>query len=199
MKMTKAQQPVEKLLADITVEVKACRKEGKKARRAKWSNIVNLFYQTLTKLCITFVSVHTTGTLKKGMLSRTMWSIPTPRAYVNQMPRLFITRVLGFTSLWATPTFILLFCGWEERYRQRETLVILLLIKTKIVISSIKQFAHLYKGQWLQQLYSTSQDIIIYYSLESYLTVWTVLIYSVSLKTWRVHKMFCDHTIVSFI
>ena len=72
MKMTKAQQPVEKLLADITVEVKACRKEGKKARRAKWSNIVNLFYQTLTKLCITFVSVHTTGTLKKGMLSRTM-------------------------------------------------------------------------------------------------------------------------------
>lgn len=65
---------------------------------------------TLTKLWITFVRVHTTGTLKKGMLNSTMWSIPTPSAYVSHIPRLFITRVFGLTSLWATPTFILLFC-----------------------------------------------------------------------------------------
>lgn len=61
----------------------------------------------LTRLCITLVRVQTTGTVKKGILSRTMWSKPTPSAYVSQMPRLFMTRVLGFTSLCATPTFMI--------------------------------------------------------------------------------------------
>lgn len=56
---------------------------------------------------MTLVSVQTTGTLKNGMLRRTMWRTPTEITYASQIPRLFITRVLGFTSLCATPTFIL--------------------------------------------------------------------------------------------
>lgn len=56
---------------------------------------------------MTLVSVQTTGMLKKGMLRRTTWRTPTEMTYASQMPRLFITRVLGFTSLCATPTFIL--------------------------------------------------------------------------------------------
>lgn len=65
---------------------------------------------------MTLVSVHTTGTLKKGMLKSTMWSIPTPSAYVSQIPRLFMTRVFGFTSLCATPTFILVCEQKEDTY-----------------------------------------------------------------------------------
>ncbi|EGW05903.1 hypothetical protein I79_015833 [Cricetulus griseus] len=53
-----------------------------------------------------FVKVQAIETLKKVMLSNTVRSKATPKAYVSHIPRLFITRVLGFTSLWATPTFM---------------------------------------------------------------------------------------------
>lgn len=73
-----------------------------------WTTSIQTLLQegVLTRLWMTFVKVQATGTLKKGMLSRTMCSMPTPSAYVSHIPRLFITRVFGFTSLWATPTFI---------------------------------------------------------------------------------------------
>lgn len=73
-------------------------------------------------LWMRLVRVQTTGTLTKGMLSSTTWRSPMASTYESQMPRLFITRVLGFTSLCAVPTFILLplscHCPTNKQHRQ---------------------------------------------------------------------------------
>jgi len=58
-------------------------------------------------LWMRLVRVQTTGTLTMGMLSNMMCRRPIPSTYDSHIPLLFITRVFGFTSLCAVPTFIL--------------------------------------------------------------------------------------------
>ena len=63
----------------------------------------------LTQLCNTFVNVHATGVLRNGKLNNTKCNMSVNITYVNHVPLLFNQELFGFTSLCATPTFILYF------------------------------------------------------------------------------------------